>query len=273
MKQLLLLLILSLVLASCSLDPFLYNQSKLDHYELSTAIIPASARTEYSFLSDGHRLFGFDVQPPDSLRIGLTVLYCHGNKDNIGEYWSRVERFYEMGIRCFIFDYQGFGRSEGSPSVSGLASDGRAALRFVLDSLHVGASDLFFYGYSLGNVVSIDLAANVMNPLKLIAESPFASTDAMLHSSTLLDLPGSFVVDTRIDNAAQISHIHTPFLLLHGAQDEFVSWNDNGRVVYESAPQPKELELVPGADHTNIADVMGHANYNARILRFLTERF
>jgi alpha-beta hydrolase superfamily lysophospholipase len=264
---------LALLLASCSLDDFLYNAQKIDRYDLSTAIIPEADRTEVTFNSGGNTLYGFDVRPPDSTANGFVVLYCHGNKNHIGEYWDRVELFYEMGVRCFIFDYRGFGRSSGQPSISGLAEDGRAALRFVLDSLHIDTTRLFFYGYSLGNVVSIDLAANVLTPYRLVAEAPFASTDALLQSSTPLDIPGSFVVDESVNNAERIRAIHTPFLLLHGDHDDFLSWNDNGRVVYENAPQPKQLELVPGANHTDIPDIMGHDIYRARIMVFLNATF
>ena len=182
-------LLLLLGCTSCSLDSFLYNQKKISRYDLSTAIIPESQRAMYTFSSEGHTLYGFWVFPPDSMDTGVTVLYCHGNKSHIGEYWDRVELFYQMGFRCFIFDYRGFGRSEGDPSISGLYKDGRAALDFVLSQFQVDSSSLVFYGYSLGNVVSIDLAARVMSPECLIAEAPFASAQALLQDAALLDLP------------------------------------------------------------------------------------
>jgi fermentation-respiration switch protein FrsA (DUF1100 family) len=264
------MLLTILLFSSCSLDSFLYNQQKLDHYNLSTAVIPESNRRLITFSSEGKTLYGFYVFRTDTLDAGLTVLYCHGNKRSIEEYWNRVELFYQMGLRCLIFDYRGFGMSEGEPTASGLYADGRAALRFVQDSLNVDSAQLVLYGFSLGNVISIDLAAGSVNPYRLIAEAPFASAEALLHNSTPLDVPGGFVIDDNLNNAERVRSIRTPLLLLHGDADDFIPWSSNGRIVYENAPQPKELELVQGANHTDIPWIMGVEYYRNRILRFLS---
>ena len=113
------------------------------------------------------------------------------------------------------------------------------------------------YGYSLGNVVSIDLAAGSVNPYRLIAEAPFASAEALLHNLTLLDIPGSFVIDDNLNNAVRIRGIGTPLLHLHGDAVDLIQWDSNGRVVYDNAPRPKEFELVHGANHTDLPWIMG----------------
>lgn len=270
MKHSILWIVLTaLLFSSCSLDSFLYNEQKLDHYDLSTAVIPDSNRRMVAFSSEGKTLFGFYVFRTDTLDAGLTVLFCHGNKHSIEEYWNRVELFYQMGLRCLIFDYRGFGMSEGEPTASGLYADGRAALRFVQDSLYVDSAQLVLYGFSLGNVISIDLAAGSVNPYRLIAEAPFASAEALLHNSTPLDIPGSFVIDDDLNNADRVRGIRAPLLLLHGDADDFIPWSSNGRVVFENAPPPKELELVPGANHDDIPWIMGVENYRNRVLQFL----
>jgi len=259
------------LISSCSLDPFLYNQKKIDRYDLSAVVIPESNRAMYTFRSGGYTLYGYYAFRTDSLDLGYTVLYCHGNKDNIENYWDRVELFYEMGIRCFIFDYRGFGRSEGTPSASGLYSDGRAALDFVINSLHVDTTKLFYYGYSLGNAVTIDLAADPSHtfPFCLIAEAPFASAEALFHTATPLDLPGSFVIDDNLDNASRVRGIHTRFLLIHGDADDFIPYQTDGRIVFENAPQPKRLEIIHGANHTTIPQTMGLEAYRDSILSFV----
>jgi uncharacterized protein len=269
MKLLPALLLCALLLTSCSLDNFLANEKKLDHYTLSTEIIPEDKREMVTFSSEGHKLYGFWVQPPVWPTSRYAVLYCHGNKDNIEEYWNRVERFYEMGVSCFIFDYRGFGMSEGTPSAKGLYADGHAALAYVRDSLGIPDDRIVLYGFSLGNVVAIDLANLMENPRALIAEAPFASADALLQTSVPLDLPGSFVMDEPVNNAEQIRLVHTRYLQLHGQQDDFVPWETNGRIVWENAPEPKTLILLPTAIHTNIPEVMGHAAYDHRILQFI----
>ncbi len=264
-------LLLGLLAASCSLDSFLYNQEQLDHYELSTAVIPETNRRMVTFESEGNTLYGFYVTPAESLDLGLTVLYCHGNKKSIEEYWNRVELFYEMGLRCLVFDYRGFGMSDGEPTASGLYADGRAALSFVQDSLGVGSSHLVLYGFSLGNVVSIDLAARSVDPHCIIAEAPFASAEALLQNSLPLDIPGGFVIDDDLNNAERVRSISSALLLIHGDADDFIPWSSNGMVVYDNAPTPKELELVHRANHTDIPWVMGKDWYKNRILRFIRQ--
>jgi fermentation-respiration switch protein FrsA (DUF1100 family) len=256
--------------SSCSLDSFLYNPRKTDGYHLSSAVIPESNRRLVAFSSEGKTLYAFYIFRTDTADLGITVLYCHGNKHSIEEYWDRVELFYQMGLRCLIFDYRGFGMSEGEPTAAGLYADGRAALRFLQDSLSVDSAHLVLYGFSLGNVVSIELATCSVRPHRLIAEAPFASVEALLHNSTPLDIPGGFVIDDNLNNAERVRGIRAPFLLLHGDADDFVPWASNGRVVYDNAPQPKELELVHGASHDDIPRVMGEEQYRRRILQFVS---
>lgn len=268
----LLLLLAALLTASCSLDDFLFNEEKITEYNLSTAVIPESSRTLYTFASGGHTLYGYFVVPADSVDLRLTLLYCHGNKQHLGEYWNRVELYYRMGFRVFIFDYRGFGRSEGRSSQNSLYEDGRAALSFLHDSLRVDRQAIIYYGYSLGNVISIYLAAEADTPAALIAEAPFASGEALVRTATLLDLPGGYLLDGEFDNIRYIRRIGTRYLQFHGDVDDFVPWESNGRIVFENAPGRTSLELVRGANHENIPDVMGFENYRDRILNFLTLR-
>jgi hypothetical protein len=78
------------------------------------------------------------------------------------------------------------------------------------------------------------------------------------------------VIDDNLNNAERVRSIRAPLLLLHGDADDFIPWSSNGRVVYENAPQPKELELVQGANHTDIPWIMGLENYQNRVLHFLS---
>lgn len=87
---------------------------------------------------------------------------------------------HELGVNVFIDDYRGFGRSQGkSTSEQGLLADGEAALAYVLSRPEVDPDSVGFYGYSLGNVVSIHLAADRFDPLFLVAEVPFASATSL----------------------------------------------------------------------------------------------
>ena len=190
----------------------------------------------------------------------MTILYCHGNKHSIDEYWDRVEFLRQLGANIFIFDYRGFGMSEGEPSQAGMYADADAALAYVR-TRGVPDSSLVLYGYSLGNVASIHLAANRVAPRVLIAEAPFASSTSLAQGALGLDFPARWLTDGTFDNAETIRRVTVPFLLLHGEDDDFVRYRDNGRVVFENANEPKKLIVVPGASHTDIPQTMGVDRY------------
>ncbi len=262
MKKLSLLLILlfSTIFTACELDGFLFNTESLDEYKLPGNSIPQDHLQEVSLNSGGNKIYGYWVES-NGERPGITILYCHGNKHNIDEYWDRVMLMYELGVNIFIYDYRGYGKSEGKSSETGLYQDSDAALNYVMNEQNVPADSLCIYGYSLGNVASIYLAGQKVDPRCLIAESPFASANSLTQGSTVLDIPSQWLTTGSFDNAKQIQNINTRFLLIHGAQDDFVRYRDNGKVVYANAPEPKSMVLVQDANHTDIPDIMGYEAY------------
>jgi fermentation-respiration switch protein FrsA (DUF1100 family) len=168
---------------------------------------------------------------------------------------------HETGANILIFDYRGFGKSEGESSEAGLYADGRAALEYLKIARGVKEDSLCIYGYSLGNVASIYLAAEIARPFCLIAESPFASANSLLQGSVVLDIPQGWLTDGNFNNVEMVKGISTRFVLIHGKDDEFVRYDDNGRLVYEAAPQPKELILVEGGHHNDVPYKIGVENY------------
>jgi fermentation-respiration switch protein FrsA (DUF1100 family) len=240
------------------MDSFLFNTEKLDHYS-PPAGIPDSLLEPVTFKSDGLTLYGYWIRS-DGSRPGLTILYCHGNKHNMDEYWDRIEFLRKLGGNIFTYDYRGFGRSEGESSQQGMYDDAVAALEQVT-SRGVVADSLVLYGFSLGNVASIYLAAGKITPRCLIAESPFASSTSLAQGATVLDFPERWLTDGTFDNAETIRNVHVPLLLLHGLDDDFVRYRDNGRIVFENANEPKKLITVPGAGHTNVPQTMGVDRY------------
>lgn len=261
MKKLIIICVfLTLIFSSCSLDENLFNPKEIDSYTLPGNEIPDSLITEVRLESEGNNIYGFWVSS-NGERPGITILYCHGNKYNIDEYWDRVMLFHELGVNLFIFDYQGFGKSEGEPSEKGLYSDSRAALEYVKSRIEYDSDSLCFYGYSLGNVASIYLAAEIQDPLCLFSEAPFASANSLTQGSVILDIPPRWLTDGEFDNVEKIKSISTPFLLFHGKDDDFVRYRDNGKVIYDAAPNPKELVLIENAVHNNVPYIMGTEKY------------
>ena len=192
---------------------------------------------------DGVRLHGWLVPG----RRPLTVLWCHGNAGNISHRVGKLKLLTsELGVGVFLFDYRGYGRSEGVPTEAGLVRDAVAARQALLRE---GADPgrIVYYGESLGSAVAIDLAL-VAPPLALVLEAPFASIAAMAHHV----LPGAgTVMKTRWNSLAKMPRVRAPLLVLHGDADEVVPISQ-GRALFAAAAEPKTFVAVKGGDHNEV---------------------
>jgi fermentation-respiration switch protein FrsA (DUF1100 family) len=253
---------------ACKLDSFLFNQKPLDAYTLPGNTIPSNLIEPVTLQSGGNTLYGFWVGSAGG-RPGTTIIYFHGNKNNIDEYWDRVMFLHDIGVNVFVFDYRGFGRSQGVSSEAGLHADADAALQYVLSRPGVSPDSLGYYGYSLGNVSAFYLAAERRRPRFLVAESPFASAASLAQGSLALKIPGGWLTGGRFDNLAEARKLQRGPLVIHGADDDFVRYRDNGRVLFEAAPDPKRLIVVPGALHEDVPQKMGLGDYRLAIAAWI----
>lgn len=276
------------ILLSCtrifSLDDFLFDPTEIDEYlrpedfddEWGTRfIIPDSLIESVTLTSTGNTIYGFFVkgQPDSIINNQVTILYCHGKDENINRYWGRVEYLWEMGFNLFIFDYQGYGKSEGSPSGDALFSDGRVALQYVQSRTDIDTSKIVFYGWSLGTFVATYLAAEDeyrSAAAALILEAAPASVTALLHDSGLLNLSGSYVADADFDNEGRIADISCALFMMHGKDDDFVVFERHAHLIWDKAQEPKEHLWIEGATHNNIPEVL-EDRYNQEIIDFITE--
>jgi fermentation-respiration switch protein FrsA (DUF1100 family) len=263
-------LVIAMFTIGCfDLDSSLFNNDNLTAYSLRTTVIPESSRTQVVLTSQGKKIYGYVVKAPDTSETNI-ILYNHGNRDHLQFYWDRVELFYTMGFNVFVYDYQGYGMSEGEPSESGMYSDATTAYQFV-KSKGFADSSITVYGFSLGGAPAVHLASNVFTPRRLILEAAFASATTLTQSGTLIDLPSSYVMKGEYRNDEKIKNVHAPVLILHGVNDTFIDLEKNGRVLYNNANTPRKFIPVNGADHSDIPVKMGEAVYRDVIKRFVTE--
>ena len=250
------------------LDSALFNKKTLSSYSLRTGVIPESSRTQIVLTSQGKKIYGYFVKS-NGVDSSYTILYNHGNKDHLQYYWDRVELLYKTGCNVFVYDYQGYGMSEGEPSEEGLYSDAEAALTYIRSRGGVNQTKIACYGFSLGCAAAIHLAANVFTPNVLILEAPFASTSALVQSGTLLDMPSSYVMKGEYNNAEKIKKVIAPLLLFHGESDKFIDIEKNGPVVFKNAKNPKTFIRVAGADHSQVPAKFGENEYISTVRDFI----
>ena len=259
------------MLNGCSMDSLLFNTLDLASYNLSSAVIPDSLVKAVTLKSGSETLYGFYVKQPDTDRIELhqVILYHHGNKHNIEAYWDRVELLYRAGFDVFIYDYRGFGMSTGSSSEQGLHEDARAALNYLRSRNDIDTTQIVNYGFSLGGVPCMYLSAYVHKPKCVITEAIFASSEALIRTGTLLDVPGNYLMRGAFDNVEAARIRTAPLLMLHGTADTFVPFDQHGKYIYDAAQQPKMRRLIDGAEHSGIPSTMGESAYIELIRTFI----
>ena len=173
---------------------------------------------------------------------------CHGNAGNVSHRLDRALLMQSrLGADVLLFDYRGYGASEGSPDEEGTYRDARAAWCWLV-ARGAAPERVVLFGESLGSAVALQLALEV-DARALVLESPFASVPAMARAVYPF-LPVWPFVRTRYDNAAKIGRLRMPLLVLHGERDEVVPFAQ-GRRVFDAAPEPKRFFTIPGAGHND----------------------
>lgn len=216
----------------------------------------------YFVTEDRHRLHGWFIPGPClALKRGATLLWFHGNAGNIGH---RVDELalihHRLGVNLFIFDYRGYGKSEGRPSERGTYRDARAALAYLRDRPDVAPDGIVYFGRSLGAAVAVELAG-AFPPLGLILVSPFASVSDMARLAYPF-LPVSWLVRNRYDSSARIASIRRPLLVIHGELDGLVPLAQAEKL-FKLANPPKHLQVLPGAGHNDTFTSGGSAYWDA----------
>ena len=199
--------------------------------------------------ADGTKLHGWYVHRQVSRAF---VLFCHGNAGNITHRAAILRSLRDVvGVSVFIFDYRGYGRSEGKPNEEGIVADARAARRWLATRAKIAEKQIVVMGESLGGAVAVELAA-AGGARGLILESTFSSLPdvAAYHYPWL---PVGWLLRTKLNAAERIKAYHGPLLVTHGDNDHIVPYRF-GRRLFEAANGPKQFITVSGADHNDPRD-------------------
>lgn len=214
--------------------------------------------------SDGTKLHGWFLKKEGA---NQTLLWCHGNAGNISDRLDNLARLSKLPINIFLFDYRGYGRSEGTPTESGVYLDALAAYDYVVGEHSVAADSLVIFGRSLGGAVAVELAVN--RPCrKLILESTFASARDMAKEMFGV-IPVHLSMKSRFDSVEKIRQIKMPLLMIHGRRDQVVPF-ELGKRLYDVANMPKSFYEIAEADHNDTYVVGGQAYIN-RLAEFLAQ--
>ncbi|MEK6563763.1 MAG: alpha/beta hydrolase [Candidatus Omnitrophota bacterium] len=193
--------------------------------------------------SDGYMLNGWLIIQPAAK---YTVLFAHGNAGNISHRIEKLKFFKQIGCNVFIFDYRGYGRSQGRPSEKGLYLDAGAAYEYLV-AQGITANTIIGYGESLGGAVIID-AASKNTMAALIVDSSFSSAKDMIKA--IYPFLPHWIFASKFYSSWKIKNINIPKLIIHSINDEIIPYR-LGRKLYDEAAPPKEFLDIRGGHNSN----------------------
>jgi len=224
---------------------------------------------------DGLALHGWHFRHRGEVRRGV-ILVCHGNKENISTHVKLDVWLVREGYDLFIFDYRGYGRSEGKATVEGIHMDAAAALETLLGMPGNSNEPVIVLGKSLGGAVCVHTVAT--SPHKdriraLVIEGAFADYRVMARQEIeksftgwVVKHPLSLLVNNDYSPLEWIPGVSpVPILIMHGSEDPIVPVV-HGHLLYEAALEPREYWELKGLGHTESSF---SADTRQRILRYL----
>lgn len=201
---------------------------------------------------DGLRLNGWYIPAPvETTHRGCpkrgqapTVLFCHGNGGNMMHCLDSINIFYNLGLSCFIFDYRGYGHSQGKPGEEGTYLDVEAAYKWLTKGKKIPPDNIIVFGRSLGGSIAAYLASKVQAGC-LIVESTFTSY-ADIGKKFYPYMPVRWSANFSYRTIDYIRDTHCPVMLIYSRNDEVVPF-EFGLELYEAANEPKELVEIFGS--------------------------
>jgi len=179
---------------------------------------------------------------------GHVILFSHGNGGTVAEWGSVGVLLREkLDASVFIYDYRGYGKSEGTSTATSVLVDGRAARKWLAKRENIAESEILQMGRSLGGAVAIDLASKD-GAKALIVESTFTSLPDMA-SLLLPGVPARYLLWEQLWSVKKIEEYEEPLFISHGTADTLVPF-EQGKRLYEAAKSEKKtLYPIQEGDH------------------------
>lgn len=213
--------------------------------------------------SDGVRLSGWYLPLADARG---TVLFCHGNAGNISHLLAVAQDAHRLGLGVLLFDYRGYGQSEGVPSEEGTHRDAEAAWNYLVQEVGLAPEQIAIIGRSLGGPIAARLARD-KTPAALFLEETFTSIPELgqeLYPIFPVDLLARYEYPT----LEYLKQVECPVLISHSREDMFIVF-EHGQRLYEAARPPKAFTELRGGHSSAFSE--DAATYEAGVEAFLVE--
>ncbi len=187
---------------------------------------------------NGNKLNGWFIKPKNEI-AKITLLHFHGNAGALFSQYQAITPLVKKGFQIFMFDYSGFGFSEGQATRENVLTDGLSALDYIKSRQDVKGTKIMLYGQSLGGHLSAVIAQQREKDIDgLVIEGGFSSyKDIAKNKGGFL---GKLLVKELYSGETSIKNFHKPVLIVHSSEDKVVSIA-LGKKLFDNANEPKEF--------------------------------
>ena len=214
--------------------------------------LPANVQELFIETSDQETLQSYFIPSPDSNQL---LIYFHGNGGNISQRLDDLLQLNKFKLNVLGISYRGYGTSTGSPSESGVYSDGQSALVYATKHLKFAPNNIFILGRSIGSTVAINTAQN-KTLAGLILVTPLTSGADQARAMGMGSVAS--IAGSSFNNIAKAPKIICPVLLVHGSHDSVIPLS-MGQKIYQAIQSPKQMIIIEGADHNDLSrEFAGH---------------
>lgn len=210
---------------------------------------PASAGFEaedfWVTTEDGVRIHGWYFPNKESNKV---IVLSHGNAGNISYRIDIARTLLDSGAAVLMYDYRGYGKSEGHPDEQGLYKDITAVIRELMNGKGYEEKNIYMYGRSLGGAVAA-YAATQYNLGGLVLDSAFINLRSMVRD--VYPFVPSFLVKYEFPTEKYLLQLdEVPVMIMHSPRDEIIPYK-HGEHLYEAAGEPKRFVQLQGSHNEN----------------------
>lgn len=178
------------------------------------------------------------------------LLYCHGTSGNIADRKYAFDIAQEHQLNLLLFDYHGYGKSPGYPSVEGILKDGITAIDFLTQTKGIPLNKIIPWGESLGGSVAAYIAKHrrVKGVVLMATFSSMPDLIANMDKIGWIRFPLSMIAKITLNplaTARWIAGAKMPIVVMHSREDNYIPY-DCGFINYEIAKEPKHLIDIEG---------------------------
>ena len=188
--------------------------------------------------SNGDTLNGWFLKPLKQ-EATITLFHLHGNSGSVLGNYKAVSPLIKNGFQIFIFDYSGFGFSQGKATRKNALTDALSAFDYIKTRQDVKNTKLVIYGQSFGGHLSAVVAAKRQKEIDaLVMEGAFSSAqDIGAYHAPII---ARILLKQGYRATKSIKKYTKPVLIIHSTEDKTVPFY-MGQKIYKKANSPKEF--------------------------------